>query len=85
MSEFPFQIFEQESKISTQKFKKKTSLFYVFFAKVKQIKVLKRESKKTDSSKIPTLLNVDPNQEKQVKLVSMASTKECCFESLAHI
>ncbi|KAM6150405.1 cyclin-dependent kinase-like 3 [Erethizon dorsatum] len=32
---------------------------------VKQIKVLKRESKKTDSSKIPTLLNVDQNQEKQ--------------------
>ncbi|XP_059030567.1 cyclin-dependent kinase-like 3 isoform X3 [Mustela lutreola] len=31
---------------------------------VKQIKVLKRESKKTDSSKIPTLLNVDENQEK---------------------
>ncbi|XP_063086723.1 cyclin-dependent kinase-like 3 isoform X2 [Cavia porcellus] len=34
---------------------------------VKQIKVLKRESKKTDSSKIPTLLNVDPNQEKQYR------------------
>ncbi|XP_058134773.1 cyclin-dependent kinase-like 3 isoform X1 [Dasypus novemcinctus] len=32
---------------------------------VKQIKVLKREPKKTDSSKIPTLLNVDQNQEKQ--------------------
>ncbi|XP_021081570.1 cyclin-dependent kinase-like 3 isoform X5 [Mesocricetus auratus] len=32
---------------------------------VKQIKVLKRESKKTDSPKIPTLLTVDPNQEKQ--------------------
>ncbi|XP_016053038.1 PREDICTED: cyclin-dependent kinase-like 3 isoform X2 [Miniopterus natalensis] len=32
---------------------------------VKQIKVLKRESKKIDSSKIPTLLNVDQNQEKQ--------------------
>ncbi|XP_045674590.1 cyclin-dependent kinase-like 3 isoform X2 [Phyllostomus hastatus] len=32
---------------------------------VKQIKVLKRESKKTDSSKIPTLLNMDQNQEKQ--------------------
>lgn len=32
---------------------------------VKQIKVLKRESKKTDSSKIPTLLSMDPNQEKQ--------------------
>ncbi|XP_019497702.1 PREDICTED: cyclin-dependent kinase-like 3 [Hipposideros armiger] len=32
---------------------------------VKQIKVLKRASKKTDSSKIPTLLNVDQNQEKQ--------------------
>ncbi|XP_008689829.1 cyclin-dependent kinase-like 3 isoform X2 [Ursus maritimus] len=32
---------------------------------VKQIKVPKRESKKTDSSKIPTLLNVDQNQEKQ--------------------
>uniref|UniRef100_A0A5F7ZKK7 Serine/threonine-protein phosphatase n=1 Tax=Macaca mulatta TaxID=9544 RepID=A0A5F7ZKK7_MACMU len=32
---------------------------------VKQIKMLKRESKKTDSSKIPTLLNVDQNQEKQ--------------------
>ncbi|XP_058134782.1 cyclin-dependent kinase-like 3 isoform X2 [Dasypus novemcinctus] len=34
---------------------------------VKQIKVLKREPKKTDSSKIPTLLNVDQNQEKQEK------------------
>ncbi|XP_024896499.1 cyclin-dependent kinase-like 3 [Pteropus alecto] len=32
---------------------------------VKQMKVLKRESKKTDSSKIPTLLNVDQNQDKQ--------------------
>ncbi|XP_006866267.1 PREDICTED: cyclin-dependent kinase-like 3 [Chrysochloris asiatica] len=32
---------------------------------VKQIKVLKRESKKTDSAKIPTLLNMDQNQEKQ--------------------
>ncbi|XP_069340154.1 cyclin-dependent kinase-like 3 isoform X2 [Eulemur rufifrons] len=32
---------------------------------VKQTKVLKRDSKKTDSSKIPTLLNVDQNQEKQ--------------------
>ncbi|KAM9104141.1 cyclin-dependent kinase-like 3 isoform 3-T3 [Megaptera novaeangliae] len=32
---------------------------------VKQIKVLKRESKKTDSSKIPTLLNADQYQEKQ--------------------
>ncbi|XP_035869908.1 cyclin-dependent kinase-like 3 isoform X2 [Phyllostomus discolor] len=32
---------------------------------VKQVKVLKRESKKTDSSKIPTLLNMDQNQEKQ--------------------
>ncbi|XP_036906353.1 cyclin-dependent kinase-like 3 isoform X3 [Sturnira hondurensis] len=32
---------------------------------VKQIKVLKRESKKTDSSKTPTLLNMDQNQEKQ--------------------
>ncbi|XP_058396429.1 cyclin-dependent kinase-like 3 isoform X2 [Diceros bicornis minor] len=34
---------------------------------VKQIKVLKRESKK-DSSKIPTLLNVDQNQEKQEEM-----------------
>uniref|UniRef100_A0A8I6AQU1 Cyclin-dependent kinase-like 3 n=1 Tax=Rattus norvegicus TaxID=10116 RepID=A0A8I6AQU1_RAT len=32
---------------------------------VKQIKVLKRESKKTDSPKIPTLLSMDSNQEKQ--------------------
>nr|XP_054412513.1 cyclin-dependent kinase-like 3 isoform X10 [Pongo abelii] len=32
---------------------------------VKQIKMLKRESKKTDLSKIPTLLNMDQNQEKQ--------------------
>ncbi|XP_055409764.1 cyclin-dependent kinase-like 3 isoform X2 [Bubalus kerabau] len=32
---------------------------------VKQIKVLKRESKRTDSSKIPTLLNADQYQEKQ--------------------
>uniref|UniRef100_G3U6S4 Cyclin-dependent kinase-like 3 n=1 Tax=Loxodonta africana TaxID=9785 RepID=G3U6S4_LOXAF len=32
---------------------------------VKQVKVQKREPKKTDSSKIPTLLNVDQNQEKQ--------------------
>ncbi|XP_012663582.1 cyclin-dependent kinase-like 3 isoform X2 [Otolemur garnettii] len=31
----------------------------------KQTKVLKRDSKKTDSSKIPTLLNMDQNQEKQ--------------------
>uniref|UniRef100_A0A2K5QDE0 Cyclin dependent kinase like 3 n=2 Tax=Cebus imitator TaxID=2715852 RepID=A0A2K5QDE0_CEBIM len=31
----------------------------------KQIKMLKRESKKTDSPKIPTLLNADQNQEKQ--------------------
>ncbi|XP_040096025.1 cyclin-dependent kinase-like 3 isoform X2 [Oryx dammah] len=33
--------------------------------KVKQIKVLKRESKRTDSSRIPTLLNADQYQEKQ--------------------
>ncbi|XP_033617461.1 cyclin-dependent kinase-like 3 [Fukomys damarensis] len=32
---------------------------------VKPMKVLKRESKKTDSSKIPALLNMDQNQEKQ--------------------
>ncbi|XP_072813343.1 cyclin-dependent kinase-like 3 isoform X3 [Vicugna pacos] len=32
---------------------------------VKHIKVLKRESKKTDSSKIPTLINADHYQEKQ--------------------
>ncbi|XP_023594755.1 cyclin-dependent kinase-like 3 isoform X1 [Trichechus manatus latirostris] len=32
---------------------------------VKQMKVQKREPKKTDSSKIPTLLNVDQNQGKQ--------------------
>uniref|UniRef100_A0A8C9DRN3 Cyclin-dependent kinase-like 3 n=1 Tax=Prolemur simus TaxID=1328070 RepID=A0A8C9DRN3_PROSS len=32
---------------------------------VKQAKVLKRDSKKTGSSKIPTLFNVDQNQEKQ--------------------
>ncbi|KAB1281505.1 Cyclin-dependent kinase-like 3 [Camelus dromedarius] len=32
---------------------------------VKHIKVLKRESKKTDSSKIPTLINADQYQEKQ--------------------
>ncbi|XP_038182372.1 cyclin-dependent kinase-like 3 isoform X1 [Arvicola amphibius] len=32
---------------------------------VKQVKVLKREAKKTDSPKIPTLLTVDPNQEQQ--------------------
>ncbi|KAM6222394.1 cyclin-dependent kinase-like 3 [Rhynchocyon petersi] len=32
---------------------------------VQQIKVLKRDLKKTDSSKIPTLLNVDQNKEKQ--------------------
>ncbi|XP_047412966.1 cyclin-dependent kinase-like 3 [Sciurus carolinensis] len=32
---------------------------------VKQIKVLKRDSKKTDSSKIPALFNVSQNQEKQ--------------------
>ncbi|KAM8764974.1 cyclin-dependent kinase-like 3 isoform 3-T3 [Rhynchonycteris naso] len=32
---------------------------------VKQIKLLKRESKKTDSSKVPTLLNVDQKQEEQ--------------------
>ncbi|XP_051834155.1 cyclin-dependent kinase-like 3 isoform X2 [Antechinus flavipes] len=31
---------------------------------VKQIKMLKREPKKTDTSKIPSLLNVDQNQEK---------------------
>lgn len=46
--------------------------------------MLKRESKKTDSSKIPTLLNVDQNQEKQeVKLfLFIAVTKECCLELL---
>ncbi|XP_055458837.1 cyclin-dependent kinase-like 3 [Psammomys obesus] len=33
----------------------------------KQIKVMKRESKKTESSKIPTLLSVDTNEEKQEK------------------
>nr|XP_020023365.1 cyclin-dependent kinase-like 3 [Castor canadensis] len=32
--------------------------------KVKQIKVLKRETKNADSPKIPTLLNMDQNQEK---------------------
>ncbi|XP_066128576.1 cyclin-dependent kinase-like 3 isoform X3 [Saccopteryx bilineata] len=32
---------------------------------VKQIKLLKRESKKTDSSKVPTLLSVDRKQEEQ--------------------
>uniref|UniRef100_A0A8C4W624 Cyclin dependent kinase like 3 n=1 Tax=Gopherus evgoodei TaxID=1825980 RepID=A0A8C4W624_9SAUR len=32
---------------------------------VKQVKVLKRESKKLEVSKIPSLLNVDQNQEKQ--------------------
>uniref|UniRef100_A0A8C8SFX1 Cyclin-dependent kinase-like 3 n=1 Tax=Pelusios castaneus TaxID=367368 RepID=A0A8C8SFX1_9SAUR len=32
---------------------------------VKQVKVLKRESKKSEVSKIPSLLNVDQNQEKQ--------------------
>ncbi|XP_041521019.1 cyclin-dependent kinase-like 3 isoform X2 [Microtus oregoni] len=32
---------------------------------VKQVKVLKREAKKTDSPKIPTLLTADPNQEQQ--------------------
>lgn len=44
----------------------------------------KRESKKTDSSKIQTLLNVDQNQEKQeVKhFLFIALTKECCLESL---
>ncbi|KAG8506548.1 Cyclin-dependent kinase-like 3 [Galemys pyrenaicus] len=46
---------------------------------VKQIKVVKREPKKTDLSKIPTLLNADQNQEKQeVKLFSfIAFTKDC--------
>lgn len=44
----------------------------------------KRESKKIDSSKIPTLLNGDQNQEKQeVKhFLFIALTKECCLESL---
>lgn len=47
------------------------------------MKVLKRDSKKTDSSKIPTLLNVDQNQDKQeVKLFFIAFTKECCLEPL---
>ncbi|ELK37917.1 Cyclin-dependent kinase-like 3 [Myotis davidii] len=51
---------------------------------VKQIKVPKKESKKTDSSKIPTLLNVDQNQEKQEvkQFLFIALTKECCLESL---
>ncbi|XP_063580327.1 cyclin-dependent kinase-like 3 isoform X12 [Pongo abelii] len=42
---------------------------------VKQIKMLKRESKKTDSSKIPTLLNMDQNQEKQELKNSGLSSK----------
>ncbi|XP_054105453.1 cyclin-dependent kinase-like 3 isoform X2 [Callithrix jacchus] len=41
----------------------------------KQIKMLKRESKKTDSPKIPTLLNVDQNQEKQELKNSGLSSK----------
>nr|XP_008012634.2 cyclin-dependent kinase-like 3 isoform X1 [Chlorocebus sabaeus]XP_037863752.1 cyclin-dependent kinase-like 3 isoform X1 [Chlorocebus sabaeus] len=50
---------------------------------VKQIKMLKRESKKTDSSKIPTLLNVDQNQEKQeVTFLYIAFTKAYCLEDL---
>nr|XP_054412514.1 cyclin-dependent kinase-like 3 isoform X11 [Pongo abelii] len=42
---------------------------------VKQIKMLKRESKKTDLSKIPTLLNMDQNQEKQELKNSGLSSK----------
>ncbi|XP_075852170.1 cyclin-dependent kinase-like 3 isoform X4 [Microcebus murinus] len=42
---------------------------------VKQTKMLKRDSKKTDSSKIPTLLNVDQNQEKQELKNSGLSSK----------
>ncbi|XP_017387877.1 cyclin-dependent kinase-like 3 isoform X1 [Cebus imitator] len=41
----------------------------------KQIKMLKRESKKTDSPKIPTLLNADQNQEKQELKNSGLSSK----------
>lgn len=45
--------------------------------------MLKRESKKTDSSKIPTLLNVDQNQEKQeVTFLYIAFTKAYCLEDL---
>ncbi|XP_072486031.1 cyclin-dependent kinase-like 3 isoform X5 [Notamacropus eugenii] len=43
---------------------------------VKQIKVLKREPKKTDTSKIPTLLNVDQNQEKTEVQRSLAIFKD---------
>uniref|UniRef100_A0A8C3FN24 Cyclin-dependent kinase-like 3 n=1 Tax=Chrysemys picta bellii TaxID=8478 RepID=A0A8C3FN24_CHRPI len=39
---------------------------------VKQVKVLKRESKKLEVSKIPSLLNVDQNQEKQEKVTGAA-------------
>ncbi|XP_016865025.1 cyclin-dependent kinase-like 3 isoform X6 [Homo sapiens] len=44
---------------------------------VKQIKMLKRESKKTESSKIPTLLNVDQNQEKQ-EFIPLSLLSACC-------
>ncbi|XP_070954548.1 cyclin-dependent kinase-like 3 isoform X7 [Macaca nemestrina] len=47
---------------------------------VKQIKMLKRESKKTDSSKIPTLLNVDQNQEKQEEIPE--GPRSCCTAKL---
>ncbi|XP_027704985.1 cyclin-dependent kinase-like 3 [Vombatus ursinus] len=47
---------------------------------VKQIKVLKREPKKTDTSKIPTLLNVDQNQEKPEVQRSLAIFKDDWLE-----
>ncbi|XP_031808910.1 cyclin-dependent kinase-like 3 isoform X4 [Sarcophilus harrisii] len=49
---------------------------------VKQIKMLKREPKKTDTSKIPSLLNVDQNQEKTegpIRNVCVISTKCTSF------
>ncbi|XP_056667110.1 cyclin-dependent kinase-like 3 isoform X11 [Monodelphis domestica] len=51
---------------------------------VKQIKVLKREQKKTDTSKIPTLLNVDQNQEKP-EHADLNATKWCVTRPQAAI
>ncbi|XP_077906693.1 cyclin-dependent kinase-like 3 isoform X2 [Ictidomys tridecemlineatus] len=47
---------------------------------VKQIKVLKRESRKTDSSKIPALFNMGQNQEKQEFSANTTSLFVCGAE-----
>lgn len=56
------------------------------FVKVKQARVLKRESKKSEVSKIPSLLNVDQNREKQeVNDISLLVPKTCHLEFSAYL